>query len=277
MNRPYLYDPALYPWAMILRHNWRTIKEEYDNFCEHIATNGLGTKTIEVQLDDEGKYRFRYDVDPASIIVCDGITNALIDAQYHVTTSINLENSAPVESTASYIVSPLYKNTKVNLTFSRNIFVPFQEKIYDGTWIPITIVRFGDVTKEISSFFPRTLELLRSVPGLESAVYSILEPGTVIHPHKGWSPDILRFHLGLTPYQDAALKVGDSILTWDEGSTFIFDDMETHEVWHRGDRTRISFIVDFRRDPTAIAAYPEFIEERRKQHKLLDLLKGKLK
>mgnify|MGYP000844560500 CR=1 FL=1 len=72
-------------------------------------------------------------------------------------------------------------------------------------------------------------------------------------------------------------KVGDKILTWDEGSMFIFDDTEIHEVWHKGDTTRISFIIDFRRDPDAPAAYPEFIERRRQENRILDMLKGKLK
>lgn len=277
MNRPYILDPALYSWTSALQANWPVIKEEYDQFIKHISEFGFETRTLTVKLNESGIYSFVREVDPLSIIVRDCKTNEQIDAEFYTTTTLEDSTPIPVESVSNYIRVASHTDMTVSLTYSYNALTAFKEKIYDGQWVPIAIFRFGAVNQELKQFFPRTLNLINSIPGMESAVYSILEPGTIIHPHKGYSSDVLRLHLGLTPYQDAALKVGDQILTWDEGSVFIFDDTETHEVWHKGNATRISFIVDFRRDPTAIAAYPEFIQRRRRENRILDMLKGKLK
>ena len=277
MNTSTIYDPSYYSWTASLRDNWSVIKSEYDNFCAHIAEFGFSRRTINVKLDESGVYEFVREVDPASIIVRDIDSGSLIEVSFFKTTSMENDTPIPIEHISNYIRASSHKNETVSLTYSYNPLVPFKEKIYDGTWIPLAIVRFSAINPELSEFFPRTLSILQSIPGLESAVYSILEPGTIIHPHKGYSSDVLRCHIGLTPYQDAALKVGEQILTWHEGSVFIFDDTETHEVWHKGKTTRISFIVDFRRDPSMTATYPAFIERRRQENKMLDILKGKLK
>lgn len=277
MNRSYIIDPAGYPWVATLRSDWAMIKKEYDDFCTHVAEYGFNTRTIEVRFDELGVYKFFSEVDPTSIIVKDVLSGLTVDVEFHTVTTLEPDSPIPIERTVNYIKSDSHKNSLVSLRYSYAVLVPFKEKIYDGIWIPIGIVRYGAVNRLIADFFPRTLALLRSITGLESAMYSILAPGTVIHPHCGYSADIYRLHLGLTPYQDAVLRVGDQLLTWDEGSVFIFDDMEMHEVWHRGENLRISFIVDFRRDPAATAHYPEFIEQRRATNKLADLLAGKLK
>lgn len=273
ISRPYIYDPALYPWSKLLQENWHVIKQEYDDFCAYIDEHGFDTRTITVDLDHNGVYNFIREVDPDSIIVTDTVTGEQIDFTYHTTSSFEGDTPVPIEKVATYIQSANYKNTVVNLTYSYNVMVPFRERIYEGTWIPLGLYMYGLANRELISFFPRTSELLQLVTGLESAMYSILSPGTIIHPHCGYSSDVLRCHIGLTPAQDAAIKVGDQILTWHEGSAFIFDDTELHEVWHKGDKTRIIFIVDFKKDPNSTPSYPAFINRRKKENKLLDLIR----
>jgi hypothetical protein len=58
------------------------------------------------------------------------------------------------------------------------------------------------------------------------------------------------------------LRVGEIKLTWDEGSVFIFDDTEEHEVLHSGNSPRLAFIVDFKRDISEPSDYPEFVNKR---------------
>ena len=87
-----------------------------------------------------------------------------------------------------------------------------------------------------------------TVPGLTTAGFSRLAPGTHIKPHKGWVTTVYRAHLGLVvPDDRCALRVGDESRTWSEGDVLVFDDTAEHEAWNRSDHTRTVLLFDFLR------------------------------
>lgn len=97
---------------------------------------------------------------------------------------------------------------------------------------------------------PKTAALLDEVPGLNSALFSILVPGTHIPAHTGVTKAILTCHLGIQVPQkaeDCRMRVADRFTTWREGKAFVFDDIYQHEVWNDTDETRIILLVQFRR------------------------------
>ena len=96
---------------------------------------------------------------------------------------------------------------------------------------------------------PRTDRLLREIPGLNSAFFSILKPGAHIPRHRGVTKAILTCHLGLqTPrHGRCEMSVGDERVTWSEGRAVVFDDTYPHEVWNDTEELRIILLIQFRR------------------------------
>jgi ornithine lipid ester-linked acyl 2-hydroxylase len=104
------------------------------------------------------------------------------------------------------------------------------------------------------SMFPKTWELLRSVPNLTSASLLLLEPGSTIKPHVGDTNAMVRCHMGLivpAPAPRCGLRVRDSTLSWEEGRIFMFNDAHEHTAWNNTDKVRYILSFDVMR--------PEFI------------------
>ena len=76
--------------------------------------------------------------------------------------------------------------------------------------------------------------------------FSLMEGGTHVWPHCGPTNCRLRAHLGLiVPSENTpVLRVSDSLVSWQEGKVFVFDDSFEHEVWHNGTQHRLVLIVD---------------------------------
>ena len=92
---------------------------------------------------------------------------------------------------------------------------------------------------------PRTAQLLRSIPGLVGAAFSMLMPGTSIYSHRGLERRVLRCHLGLDVPDGCALRFRDEERTWIEGKCLVFEDTLVHDAWNRGERPRIALLADF--------------------------------
>ena len=81
-------------------------------------------------------------------------------------------------------------------------------------------------------------------------MFSILEPGKRLPPHRGPYNGVLRLHLGLLipePRERAAIRVGPEQHHWTEGRVLIFDDAYEHEAWNETEQVRVVLFVDFER------------------------------
>ena len=104
---------------------------------------------------------------------------------------------------------------------------------------------------------PRTAALIERIPGLNTAFFSILAPGTHIPQHRGVSKGLITCHLGLIVPRggpgggpeggDVRMRVGDRTVRWAEGETLVFDDTYSHEVWNETTGTRVVLLIQFRR------------------------------
>jgi beta-hydroxylase len=96
---------------------------------------------------------------------------------------------------------------------------------------------------------PATAKVVGQVPGLNSAFFSILAPGTHIPDHRGVTKALITCHLGLIVPRDGdvRMRVDDRIVRWAEGETLVFDDTYNHEVWNDTDGTRVVLLVQFER------------------------------
>jgi ornithine lipid ester-linked acyl 2-hydroxylase len=94
---------------------------------------------------------------------------------------------------------------------------------------------------------PRTAELLEQVPGMTTAMFSILSAGKHIEAHRGPYRGVLRYHLGLRipePASAAGISVGGEVRHWAEGESLLFDDGYEHFAWNDTDGLRVVLFVD---------------------------------
>jgi beta-hydroxylase len=110
-----------------------------------------------------------------------------------------------------------------------------------GKWLPQNCARA-----------PRTAELLRRLPLISTAMFSIIDGGKHIPPHVGFFKSVLRYHLALVVPGDAPvyIVVGGRQYHWREGEDVLFDDTYLHEVWNKSSQRRVVLFCDVLRDPT---------------------------
>ena len=118
-----------------------------------------------------------------------------------------------------------------------------------GKWRSFFLWGYGYPIDENLARCPKTQALVERIPGLNSAFFSILAPGTHIPAHRGVTKGLITCHLGLVVPRDGdvRMRVADRIVRWAEGETLVFDDTYDHEVWNDTDGTRVVLLVQFER------------------------------
>ena len=111
-----------------------------------------------------------------------------------------------------------------------------------NVWRTFFLFGFGEPVVGSCRRAPKTAALLSTIPNLQTAFLSILEPGSHIPPHRGLTKGLLTCHLGLVVPADrdqCRIRIDDRIQHWEEGRMFIFDDTREHEVWNMTDEIRV--------------------------------------
>lgn len=146
------------------------------------------------------------------------------------------------------------------LNLSNTYFIDWPERdIYRGKWTVFGLYKFGERVDEHCALCPKTTALVEAIPGLVTAGFSSLAPGTHITPHVGYTNEVLRCHLGLITPADCGIKVANEARSWYPGSCFVFDDTYLHEAWNRSDSTRVVLLLDFKRNVQSDVTFPEFV------------------
>ncbi len=116
-------------------------------------------------------------------------------------------------------------------------------------WRSYFLWGYGYSIEENLAHCPVTSALVARVPGLNTAFFSILAPGTHIPEHRGVTKGLVTCHLGLVVPRDgdAKMRIGDRMVRWSEGETLIFDDTYRHEVWNESGGNRVVLVIQFRR------------------------------
>jgi aspartyl/asparaginyl beta-hydroxylase (cupin superfamily) len=117
-------------------------------------------------------------------------------------------------------------------------------------WKTFWFYAYGEKAEANCARCPGTVRLLGQIPGMKSAMFSILAPRKHIPEHRGLYKGVLRYHLGLIipgPEGSCRIRVGKDVRSWQEGKSLIFDDSHPHEVWNDVDSYRVVLFVDFLR------------------------------
>jgi len=126
---------------------------------------------------------------------------------------------------------------------------PEQSPVAHGeSWKTFFLYGFGHKIEQNCVQCPETTRIVRKIPGLKMAMFSILAPKSHIPAHRGPYKGLLRYHLGLiipSPNSSCGIRVGSEIRCWQEGRSLIFDDSHDHEAWNHSDSQRVILFVDF--------------------------------
>lgn len=125
-----------------------------------------------------------------------------------------------------------------------------------GDWKGLLLMAFGRPVKKNTVRCPRTYAALQMIPGVQSALFSILAPGVHLQRHEGPFSGVLRYHLGVLvpPGEGCRIAVDSETRQWNEGRSLVFDDTHPHEVWNDTEALRVVLFVDFIR-PTPWPLY----------------------
>jgi len=120
----------------------------------------------------------------------------------------------------------------------------------DNQWKTYFLAGCGIASEENCRRCPETARILKKIPGMKTAFFSILSPQKHIPPHRGPYNGVLRYHLGLKvpePKDKCRIRINKEITHWSEGESLIFDDSFNHEVWNDTNGHRAVLFVDFER------------------------------
>lgn len=118
----------------------------------------------------------------------------------------------------------------------------------DARWKIFILMAYGIRSQPGIALCPNTWHLVNRIPGLTTAMFSVLEPGKRLPPHRGPYNGVLRLHLGLVipePRSALAIRVGNEVRHWREGEALIFDDAFEHEAWNETTESRVVLFADF--------------------------------
>lgn len=96
---------------------------------------------------------------------------------------------------------------------------------------------------------PETSRLVKTIPHMAQAFFSVLEPGRSVPAHCGPYLGTLRYHLALVVPDDAppTFFLRGEPYVWAVGKSVLFDDTWEHEVINRSGGARVVLIVDILR------------------------------
>lgn len=118
----------------------------------------------------------------------------------------------------------------------------------DERWKVFLFTAYGVHSPANCALCPQTWRLVQRIPGLRTAMFSILEAGKHLPPHRGPYNGVLRLHLPLLvppPPERLAIRIGPEVRHWREGEALVFDDAYEHEVWNQAEAERVVLFVDF--------------------------------
>jgi len=127
----------------------------------------------------------------------------------------------------------------------------------DDRWRSFFLWGYGYKVGANCARCPATTRLVERIPGLKTAMFSILAPGTHIPRHKGVTKAMITCHLGLIvpePRERCRIEVDGRTCLWEEGRSLVFDDTYPHEVWNDAAGERVVPLIQFARPVRSFGA-----------------------
>lgn len=113
-------------------------------------------------------------------------------------------------------------------------------------WKVFVLNMMGEFDQAAERLCPEICNMIREIPDVFQAMFSVLEPERSIPAHKGPYKGYLRYHIGVKiPKENPPqIRIEDTYYTWKEGEGVIFDDSWDHEVINHSKEERVVLIID---------------------------------
>jgi len=124
------------------------------------------------------------------------------------------------------------------------------DRIGSNDWRTFNLVLYNqDVPGNVDKC-PTLVGLLKQVPGMQSALISIIAPGAYIPPHSDPAKGVIRYHLAFKVpknRQNCFIEVNGQRYHWEEGKGVLFDDVYDHWVQNGTNEYRVILFMDILR------------------------------
>ncbi len=158
-----------------------------------------------------------------------------------------------IKADLNYLLSHHEEIPALHEVHPRDLYVPGR------AWRTFLLKIWGHEIKENTAAVPDTYEAISRIPGVHTALFSILAGGAEIEPHRGSAAGVIRFHYPLivpTEPEKCWIEIGGHHFFWQEGEPLVFDDTREHWVKNQTDQTRVVLIIDFNADmPFPVSLY----------------------
>lgn len=161
--------------------------------------------------------------------------------------AIRSEVLALIKNFRPFMPYPKYAN------LYNNTWDAFPLSIFQGEHIELSKQKLAVNMAPLISMFraklpvtSSTIAPLEAAGHLRNVFVSRLIPGSIINPHRGWTPDYLRIHLCLSEDPGCRITVGGVTRSWERGQLLAFKDggPYLHSVVHQGQQERIILSYD---------------------------------
>jgi beta-hydroxylase len=125
----------------------------------------------------------------------------------------------------------------------------------DGpAWKAIVLKAYDGWFTDNCADFPETYNLLKNMPAVSTALFSILEPGVNIPAHTGKFSGIYRYHLALAvpATGECYIDVNGTPYYWKTGEGILFNDTYLHYVKNNSTEYRIVLFLDIKKRASAL-------------------------
>ncbi len=95
--------------------------------------------------------------------------------------------------------------------------------------------------------FPKTYEIISSIPGVILAGLTVLKSNSSVLPHTGETNTTIRCHFGIEIpdiLPSCGMQVGGEERSWANGKVLLFNDAYTHSTWNNSNRNRVIILFD---------------------------------
>jgi beta-hydroxylase len=147
-----------------------------------------------------------------------------------------------IRADLDYILSHHEDIPALHEVHPRDLYVPGR------AWRTYLFKIWGHEIRENIDAAPDTYEAISRLPGVHTALFSILHGYAEIEPHRGSAAGVVRFHYPLIvpdKPEDCWIEIGGHHFFWKEGEPLVFDDTREHWVKNKTNQTRVVLIIDF--------------------------------
>jgi beta-hydroxylase len=132
---------------------------------------------------------------------------------------------------------------------------------YKYGWSKFYVTWYGYTHKSALELCPKTVEILKRVPTVNGAMFSVLPVGSQLTRHLDPLASSLRYHLGLvTPNDNSCfINVDGKTYSWRDGEAFLFDETYLHYAKNNSDKIRLILMCDVERPMFFIGPIINFI------------------